>query len=227
MQLSSSLVFSLFVVSSTAFCPSTLSRAPFVSHHRGTPLFESTTIKEVTVDASDRMGKTIESLLVNLGTIRTGRASAAILDRVRVDYYGTLTPLSQMATISVPSAQQLTVDPYDKTVLKAIETAIVESDLGITPQSDGAVIRLNIPSLTEERRKEMLKVCKAVGEEGKVAIRNIRRDGVDSIKKFEKSGDCGIDEMKDGLDTMQKMTDENVKKMDTIVAAKEKDVMKV
>lgn len=181
----------------------------------------------ITMDAEDRMSKSVDSVRTNLGTIRTGRASSTILDRVKADYYGVETPINQMATISVPSAQQLTVDPYDKSMVGEIEKAITEADLGLTPNNDGTIIRINIPSLTEDRRKEMLKQCKGLGEEGKVAIRNIRRDGVDSIKKLEKSGDIGEDEMKDGLDAMQKMTDRKTKEVDEIVAAKEKEVMKV
>lgn len=132
-----------------------------------------------------------------------------------------------MATISVPSAQQLTVDPYDKSMNNEIEKAIMESGLGLTPTNDGTVIRINIPSLTEDRRKEMLKQCKAMGEEGKVAIRNIRRDGVDSVKKMEKAGDISEDESKDGQDTMQKLTDKKIKDIDDIVSSKETEVMKV
>lgn len=140
---------------------------------------------------------------------------------------GAETPLNQMATISVPSAQQLTVDPYDKSMCAEIEKAIIESSLGLTPNNDGTVIRINIPALTEDRRKDMLKQCKAMGEEGKVAIRNIRRDGVDSVKKMEKDGAIGEDQCKDGQDEMQKLTDQKVKEIDTIVADKEKEVMKV
>merc|ERR1719261_42536 len=121
------------------------------------------------------MSKSVESVVQNLGTIRTGRASPAILDRVKVDYYGAETPVNQMASISVPSSQQLSVDPYDKSTLADIERAIIDADIGLTPMNDGNLIRLNIPALTEDRRKEMLKQCKAIGEEGKVAIRNIRR----------------------------------------------------
>ncbi|EEC43318.1 predicted protein [Phaeodactylum tricornutum CCAP 1055/1] len=173
------------------------------------------------------MAKSVDSVRLNLQSVRTGRASAQILDRVKVDYYGVETPLNQMATISVPSAQQLSIDPYDKTSLNNIETAIVESDLGLTTNNDGSIIRINIPSMTEDRRKEMLKLCKSIGEEGKVAVRNIRRDGLDTIKKMEKSSDIGEDEMKDGQDTMQKLTDKNVKEIDEVVGAKEKEVMKV
>lgn len=193
-----------------------------------TPLFMTAeSIELVTMDVEERMEKSVESVKKNLVSIRTGRASANMLDRVKVDYYGALTPLNQMASISVPSSQQLGVEPYDKSVLGDIEKAIVEADLGITPQNDGTMIRLNIPQLTEDRRKDMLKQCKAIGEEGKVAVRNVRRDGVDSIKKQEKAGEIGEDEMKDGLDVCQKMTDKAVKEIDDIVATKEKEVMTV
>jgi len=173
------------------------------------------------------MLKSIDSVRSNLASIRTGRATANLLDRVKVDYYGTPTPVNQMATITVPSAQQLTVDPYDKSTVNDIQKAIVEANLGLSPSNDGNVIRINIPPLTEDRRKDLLKQCKAIGEEGKVAVRNIRRDGVDAIKKIEKSGDIGKDEMQDGLDNMQKMTDKKIKEIDEMVTKKEKEVMTV
>jgi ribosome recycling factor len=132
-----------------------------------------------------------------------------------------------MASISIPSAQQIAVDPWDKKMCSAIERAIVESDLGLTPTNDGSLIRINIPQLTEDRRKEMLKQCKAIGEEGKVAVRNIRRDGVDAVKKLQKKGTIGEDEGKDGQDVMQKLTDAKIKEIDEIVAKKEKEVMTV
>lgn len=181
----------------------------------------------VEMDTEERMAKSVDNAIQNLGTVRTGRASAAILDRVKCDYYGAETPINQMAGISVPSSQQLTVDPYDKSVIGDIERAIIEADIGLTPNNDGNVIRLNIPALTEDRRKEMLKMCKAIGEEGKVALRNIRRSSVDSVKKLEKSGDISEDELKDAQDSIQKMTDSKVKEIDDIVAKKEKDVMTV
>lgn len=184
-------------------------------------------VKDITADAEERMGKSVESVKTNLSTIRTGRASSNMLDRVKLEYYGVETPLNQMATISVPSAQQLTVDPYDKSQCAEIEKAIMESGLGLTPNNDGSVIRINIPSLTEDRRKDMLKQCKAMGEEGKVAVRNIRRDGVESVKKMEKDGTIGEDESMDGQDAMQKLTDKHVKEIDEVVSQKEKDVMKV
>jgi ribosome recycling factor len=184
-------------------------------------------IKEVTGAAKERMTKSIESVKSNLMTVRTGRANANILDRIMVDYYGAPTPLNQLAGVSVPSAQQLAVSPYDRSTAVDIEKAIIESDLGVTPTNDGTVIRINIPPLTADRRKELLKTCKSIAEDGKVAVRNVRRDGVDAIKKMEKAGEVGEDEMKDGLDVMQKLTDQYVKEIDTIVAKKEKEVMTV
>lgn len=182
----------------------------------------------ITEDSEERMMKSLENVKKNLSTIRTGRASPSLLDRVTVDYYGTQTPLNQMASVSVSSAQQLSVSPYDKSVLGDVERAIMESDLGVTPTNDGSgLIRINIPALTEERRKEMLKLCKSIGEDGKVAVRNIRRSGVDEIKKMEKNSELGKDESLDGLDEMQKMTDNVVKEIDNVVSDKEKEVMKV
>jgi ribosome recycling factor len=220
------MMLSVLAVSSvSAFVP-TNHRAAFAVGRNSVPLFAEA-VDEISMDTEERMLKTIENVLQSMQTVRTGRASPAILDRVKCDYYGAETPISQMATISVPSAQQLQIDPYDKSVLQDIERAIFDADLGLTPQSDGNMIRLNIPALTEDRRKEMLKQCKGLGEEGKVAIRNIRRNSVDAIKKLEKSGDIGEDEMKDGLDEVQKMTDGKVKEIDTIVEKKEKEVMTV
>lgn len=219
-------LINLLCPTALAFCVAPVS----VQHRRAsvsdTSLFAET-VKEVTDDADTRMSKSVDSVKTNLATIRTGRASATILDRIKVDYYGVATPLSQMATISVPSAQQLTVDPYDKSIMNDIQKAIAESDLGVSPNNDGSVIRINIPELTEDRRKDMMKQCKSIGEEGKVAVRNIRRDGVDVVKKLEKAATIGKDEMQDGLDLMQKMTDKRVKEIDEIVAKKEKELSKV
>lgn len=181
-----------------------------------------------TLDAAERMEKSVEQVLQNMNSIRTGRASAAILDLVKVEYYGAETPLNQLASIGVPNAQQLTIEPYDKSAMADIERAIMDSpNLGLTPQNDGSLIRLNIPSLTEERRKEMLKTCKSLGEDGKVSIRNIRRKVVEQIKKMEKKGDIGEDDSKEVQDDIQKMTDTNVKAIEAIVTRKEKDVMTV
>jgi len=179
---------------------------------------------EVELDAEERMEKSIDSVKKNLLTIRTGRANAAILDLVQVDYYGAPTPLNQVASISVPNSQQLTVDPYDKSISGDVEKAIMESGLGLTPNNDGSVIRINIPPITEDRRKELTKQCKAIGEDGKVAVRNIRRDGVDAVKKMEKAGDIGKDECKDYQDSIQKLTDKFVKEIDTAISKKITDV---
>ena len=187
--------------------------------------FEST--DEVELDAEERMGKSIETVKKNLQSIRTGRANPSILDLVQVSYYGAPTPLNQMATVSAPNAQQLLVDAYDKSVMGDIEKAIIESDLGLTPNNDGTVIRINIPQITEERRKELLKKCKAIGEDGKVAIRNVRRDGVDAVKKMEKTSSIGEDESKASQDEIQKLTDKSVKEIDNVVATKEKEVSTV
>lgn len=179
--------------------------------------FES--VDEVELDAEERMEKSVTSVVTNLSTIRTGRANAAMLDRVQVEYYGALTPLNQMAGISVPNSQQLQIQPYDKSTLADIEKAIIESDLGLTPNNDGDVVRINIPALTEDRRKEMLKQCKALGEDGKVAIRNVRRDCVDSVKKLEKASTISEDQSKDGQDAIQKLTDQYTKEIDNKVAS--------
>ena len=190
-------------------------------------LFASEEIELITMDAEERMAKSVTSVQLNLQTIRTGRANANMLDRIQVDYYGVMTPINQMASIGVPSSQQLSIDPFDKSALSAIERALTESDLGLTPSNDGSKIRINIPALTEQRRKDMMKLCKGIGEEGKVAVRNIRRDGVEGIKKLDKAKEVGEDEAKDGVDLMQKMTDKTIKLIDDIVAKKETEVMKV
>lgn len=209
----------------TAFAPAPI----FVGVHsnNAAPLFMSEEIDLVEMDAEERMGKSIDSVKTNLNTIRTGRASSSMLDRVQVEYYGAMTPLNQMASISVPSSQQLTIDPFDKSCMADVEKALMESDLGLTPMNDGSCIRINIPALTEDRRKEMMKQCKAIGEDGKVAVRNVRRDCVETVKKMEKASECGEDEAKDGTDAIQKQTDKAVKEIDAIVAKKEKEVMTV
>ncbi len=215
------ILFSLTAISAVAFMPN-----PPRPVFRTLPLFVAS-VEEATFDAEERMEKSIESVIQNMGTVRTGRASPQMLDRVKCEYYGVETPINQMATISVPSAQQLTIDPYDKKSLRDIERAIIEAELGLTPQNDGSLIRLNIPALTEDRRKEMLKQCKAIGEEGKVAIRNIRRSNVEAVKKLEKNGEISEDQSKNAQDDIQKLTDKKVKEIDGIVEKKEKEVMTV
>lgn len=217
---------------SIAFTPNNAFLPRSINHHVATGYkttlnmaFEST--EEVEMDVEERYGKCLDSLKKNLQTIRTGRANPSILDLVQVNYYGAQTPLNQMASISVPNSQQLSIEPFDKSVAVDIEKAIIESGLGLTPNNDGNIIRINIPAITEDRRKDLLKQCKALGEDGKVAVRNVRRDGVDTVKKMEKSGDIGEDESKGSQEELQKITDKFVKEIETIVKAKEKEVMTV
>lgn len=182
---------------------------------------ENTSIK----DAQDRMKKAEQSLEHELGNIRTGRANASLLDRIKVDYYGTPTPVNQMASITIPEARVIMVTPYDKTALKSLEQAILISDLGINPSNDGTAIRLGIPQLTEERRKELAKDVKAEGERAKVAVRNVRRDAMDDLKKGEKDSTYTEDQLHDLETQMQKVTDVAIKAVDKIVADKEKEVL--
>eukprot|EP00180_Rhodochaete_pulchella_P001802 Plantae.Rhodophyta-Rhodochaete_pulchella.ctg2705.p2 GENE.Plantae.Rhodophyta-Rhodochaete_pulchella.ctg2705~~Plantae.Rhodophyta-Rhodochaete_pulchella.ctg2705.p2 ORF type:complete len:264 (+),score=49.15 Plantae.Rhodophyta-Rhodochaete_pulchella.ctg2705:52-792(+) len=183
--------------------------------------------EDVKSDAEARMKKSVESTQNAFNTIRTGRANASILDRVVVSYYEIDTPLNQLASIAASSSTTLTIDPYDKSVIKDIERALMESDIGLTPNSDGNVIRLSIPPLTKERRQELVKQLKGLAEDGRVAIRNVRRDGVDKLKKLEKDGDLGKDQSKGLQDTMQKLTKKYIKVVDDAFAEKEKDIMKV
>lgn len=174
-----------------------------------------------------KIDKTVERLREDLLTVRAGRANAAILDKVMVKYYDVPTPLKQLANISVPDPRTIAIAPFDGSILKDIEHGINEANIGITPSNDGKVIRLVIPQVTEERRKELTKTVKAYGEEAKVAIRNLRRTANDELKKEQKNGDITEDELKDGLDRIQKDTDKGVKKIDEVVAAKEKEIMEI
>jgi ribosome recycling factor len=173
------------------------------------------------------MQKTVESTQKSFNTIRTGRANSALLDRITVDYYGTETPLKSLANISTPDATTITIQPYDRGSMTQIEKAISMSDLGLTPNNDGQLIRLNIPPLTSERRQELVKLAGKLAEEGKVALRNIRRDAIDSVRKQEKNHDISEDEAKDLQDQIQKITDQYGKKIDELLAAKEKDITTV
>jgi ribosome recycling factor len=181
----------------------------------------------VTPDAEARMRKTIEATNGSFNTVRTGRASTAILDRITVDYYGAETPLNQLAAVSVSGSSTIVVDAYDKSAIKDIERALMESDVGITPSNDGSVIRLAVPPLTQDRRKELAKQVKGLAEEGRVAIRNIRRDAVEKCKKMEKAKDIGQDESKTIQAAVQKATDRFIKDLDALLKAKEGDIMKV
>ncbi|RXT15145.1 ribosome recycling factor [Ammoniphilus sp. CFH 90114] len=178
-------------------------------------------------NAEERMSKALSALKKELSTLRAGRATPALLDKVQVDYYGTPTPVSQMANVSVPEARLITIQPWDKTQLGPIEKAILKSDLGLTPTNDGSVIRLMIPPLTEERRAELVKLVKKEGEEAKVAIRNVRRDANDAFKKFQKDGSISEDDLKRYQDNIQKSTDSNIQQVDKIVQEKEKEIMEV
>ena len=178
-------------------------------------------------DLHGGIAKTLDDLRRELSSVRTGRASLHLLDGVRVDYYGTATPLNQVATLSVPEARLIMVKPWEKNLIPVIEKAIRDANLGVNPQSDKDLVRVPIPPLTEERRKEIVKQVKHKGEDHKVAIRNQRRDAKELIEVAEKDGDIAADEAKKALDKMQKETDEGVKKVDEIVAAKEKEVMQV
>ena len=182
-------------------------------------------IDEVFADLKERMEKTLTSLDRDLKKVRTGRASASLLDGLRADYYGTSTPLNQMASISVPEARLLLIQPWDTKVIGDIEKAILKSELGLTPMSDGKVIRISIPPLSEERRRELVKVIKKMGEESKVAQRNIRRDANDMLKDMKKEKEISEDEQYRAQDEVQKITDDFIKKVDEIIEAKEKEIL--
>ena len=184
-------------------------------------------IKDFIDDAGGRMTKSVESTRHEFATVRTGRASPALLDRVEVDYYGTRTPLKQLAGISASEARLLTVTPYDKSSMKAIEKAILESDVGLTPSNDGNVIRLTIPELTEERRKELVKVVRRIAEDGRVAIRNVRRDVMHELRELKDAGEVGKDDEHRAEVELQKLTDERISDLDGALAGKEKEILEV
>ena len=176
-------------------------------------------------DIEERMNKTIDSLKDSFNTIRTGRANAAIFDKVRVDYYGTKSPLNQVATIAIPEARSVIITPFDKSLISEIEKAIQVADLGLNPSNDGKVIRIAIPALTADRRKELVKQAKTVAENSRTAIRNIRRDGNDDLKKQQKDGSLTEDGLKTETDKLQKLTDKYIDEINKIYDAKEKDIM--
>lgn len=175
----------------------------------------------------DKMKKTVSNLDAELQTIRAGRANPHVLDRITVDYYGTETPINQVGNITVPEARLIQIQPWDKSMLKAVEKALQASDLGINPTNDGSVIRLVFPELTEERRKSLTKDVKKKGEEFKVAIRNVRRDGMDTLKKLEKKSEITEDEQKDMEEKLQKLTDKYIEEIDKLSEAKNKDIMSI
>jgi ribosome recycling factor len=173
------------------------------------------------------MDKSVDTTHEHFNTLRTGRASAALLDRISVDYYGTATPLKQLATINVPEPRMLTIQPFDPTSIKGIEKSIMESDLGLQPSNDGKLIRLPIPQLTEERRKEIVKVARHMAEEGRVAVRNVRRDVMKHLEELVRKGDVGDDEERRAEDRVQKLTDEHVHRIDDMLKRKEAEIMEV
>lgn len=183
--------------------------------------------KQVIANTKEKMTKAIQAYSRELAGIRAGRASASLLDRISVDYYGAPTPVNQLAGISVPEARLLVIQPYDKSILGEIEKAILKSDLGLNPTSDGSIIRIAIPQLTEERRKELVKVVKKESEEAKVHVRNIRRDANDDLKKLEKNGEITEDDLRGYSDDIQKLTDEHISKIDQLTKDKEKEILEV
>lgn len=184
-------------------------------------------IDDLIQDAQTRMDKSVAAARGELNTVRTGRASAALLDRIQVDYYGQPTPLRQLATINVPEPRLLTIQPFDPNSLKAIERALQESDLGLTPANDGKIIRLPIPQLTEERRKELVKVARQIAEEGRIAVRNIRRDAIHHLKELASKGEVGDDEEHRAEDQVQKLTDAHTHSIDELLQHKEEEIMEV
>ncbi|NIQ94954.1 MAG: ribosome recycling factor [Desulfuromonadales bacterium] len=182
---------------------------------------------EVIASARQGMNKAIEVLKKDLAKVRTGRASTALLDEIVVDYYGTPTPLNQVGTLSVPEPRLITIQPWEKNMIPEIEKAILKSDLGLTPNSDGQLVRIAIPPLTEERRKEMVKLARRLGEDAKIAIRNARRDANDTLKKLEKEKEISEDDLKRGEKEVQDLTDSFVEKVDETIDKKEKEVMEV
>lgn len=182
---------------------------------------------EIKSDTKNRMDKTIESLRGDFGSLRAGRAHASLLDGIMVDAYGSMTPIAQVGTISVPDARTLSISVWDKSLAKAVDKALRESDLGLNPASDGQLIRIPIPPLSEERRKELVKIASKYTEQNKVAVRNIRRDGLDAVKKLKKDNLISEDEEKRFENEIQKLTDEAIKKIDDMFATKEKDILQV
>ena len=188
---------------------------------------ENELVNEFLTDAGDRMSKSVEATRTEFGTVRTGRASPQLLDRIEVDYYGATTPLRQLASISASEARLLTITPYDKSSIKTIEKSIFESDVGLTPSNDGSVIRLTVPELTEERRKELVKVIHNIAEQGRVAVRNIRREVMHDLRELKKDGDLGADEEHRAEAELQKLTDSRIGEIDALMAAKEEELLQV
>jgi ribosome recycling factor len=184
-------------------------------------------IDDLLKDATDRMNKAVEAIRREFATVRTGRASPHILDRIQVDYYGAQTPLNQLAQVSATEARLLTITPYDKSSIKAIEKSILESDVGLTPSNDGNVIRLTLPELTEERRKDLVKVVRGIAEEGRVSIRNIRREVMHDLKELKSAGEVGEDDERRAESELQKLTDAKIGEIDSFLSGKEEEILEV
>jgi ribosome recycling factor len=182
---------------------------------------------ELIADARERMTKSVEATVHNFGTVRTGRANPHLLDRIMVDYYGAQTPLRQLSTVNAPEARLLTVTPYDKSAIKAIEKAIRDSDVGLNPSNDGNLIRLSVPELTEERRRELVKTARHIAEEGRVGIRNVRRDVMHDLRELKSEGEVGADDEKRAEAELQKLTDEKIAELDGVLKAKEAEILEV
>ena len=178
-------------------------------------------------DATQRMDKSVEATHEHFNSVRTGRATPALLDRIQIDYYGTPTPLKNLATINAPEPRLLTIQPFDPSSIKSVEKAIQESDLGLTPSNDGKLIRLPIPQLTEERRKELVKLVRSMAEEGRVAVRNVRRDAIRHLEELVKNGDTGDDDERAAEQRVQKLTDEHVAKIDDLLKHKETELLEI
>lgn len=183
--------------------------------------------KQVLQSTKEKMDKAIQAYTRELASVRAGRASASLLDKITVDYYGAPTPINQLASVSVPEARLLVIQPYDKSQVSEVEKAILKSDLGLNPTNDGTVIRIAIPALTEERRRELVKLVKKYSEDAKVAVRNVRRDANDDLKKLEKNGEITEDDLKGYSEDVQKLTDEHIAKIESITKDKEKEIMEV
>jgi ribosome recycling factor len=184
-------------------------------------------IDELLADAADRMGKSVEATKHDFSSVRTGRANPTLLDRIQVDYYGAMTPLNQMSTVSAPEARLIVVTPYDKSSIKSIEKAINESDIGLNPSNDGNVVRLVLPELNEERRRDLVKVVRGIAEEGRIKIRNVRRDVMQDLRDLKDAGDVGSDEEHRAESEVQKLTDGRVAELDELLKAKEADILEV
>jgi len=184
-------------------------------------------IDELLADARERMTKSVEATSHEFATVRTGRASPTLLDRVSVDYYGAVTPLKQLATVNAPEARMLTVQPFDQSSIPAVEKAIMQADLGLTPSNDGRMIRLSVPELNEERRREMVKMVRGIAEEGRIAIRNVRRDVMQDMKELKDEGEVGADDEHRGEVELQKLTDHNVALLEASLKSKEAEILEV